>query len=274
VGLCPEFLREGSALQDYYSPPFAVIGTTSDRVVEAATTMFARSTAKVQVVSPAVAETLKYACNAYHATKVTFANEIARICDASDVDAEEVMDIFSQDTTLNISPRYLRPGFAFGGSCLPKDVRALTYVARQMDVDVPMLDSLLVSNAVQISRAQEYVLDHGWRSVAILGLSFKSGTDDLRESPYVSLAEGLIGRGVAVSVFDPNVTPSRLTGANKAFVFSRLRHFTKLLTEDVATAISQSEAILLGSQPSSVVQDVDLAGKPLVALDRPRRRWE
>jgi GDP-mannose 6-dehydrogenase len=274
VGLCPEFLREGSALQDYYSPPFAVIGTTSDRVVEAATTMFARSTAKVQVVSPAVAETLKYACNAYHATKVTFANEIARICDASDVDAEEVMDIFSQDTTLNISPRYLRPGFAFGGSCLPKDVRALTYVARQMDVDVPMLDSLLVSNAVQISRAQEYVLDHGWRSVAILGLSFKSGTDDLRESPYVSLAEGLIGRGVAVSVFDPNVTPSRLTGANKAFVFSRLRHFTKLLTEDVATAISQSEAILLGSQPSSVVHDVDLAGKPLVALDRPRRRWE
>jgi GDP-mannose 6-dehydrogenase len=273
VGFCPEFLREGSALQDHRAPPFTVIGTTSERVTQAARTMFGRTTAKVQVVAPAEAEILKYACNAYHATKVTFANEIARICDAADVDAEAVMDLFSQDTTLNISPRYLQPGFAFGGSCLPKDVRALTYAARQMDVDVPLLDSLLVSNAVQISRAQEYVLDHGWRSVAILGLSFKSGTDDLRESPYVTLAEGLIGRGVAVSVFDPNVTPSRLTGANKAFVFSRLRHFTTLLTEDVATAINQSEAVLLGSQPASVVHDVDLTGKPFVALGRPRRRW-
>jgi GDP-mannose 6-dehydrogenase len=146
-------------------------------------------------------------------------------------------------------------------------------MARQMDVDVPLLDSLLVSNAVQISRAQEYVLDHGWQSVAILGLSFKSGTDDLRESPYVALAEGLIGRGVAVSVFDPNVTPTHLTGANRAFVFSRLRHFTTLLTDDVATAIRRSEAVLLGSQPASVVRGVDLAGKPLIALGLPSRRW-
>ena len=273
VGFCPEFLREGSALEDYHSPPFAIIGTTSDRVAQVARTLFAAAPVEVQVVSPAVAETLKYACNVYHATKVTFANEIARICDAGDVDAEEVMDLFSQDTTLNISSRYLRPGFAFGGSCLPKDVRALCYLARRMDVDVPLLDSLLVSNAVQVSRAQEYVLDHGWQSVAILGLAFKSGTDDLRESPFVTLAEGLIGRGVAVSVFDPNVTPSHLTGANKAFVFSRLRHFTTLLTEDVATAVMQSEAVLLGSQPPSVLQGVDLAGKPVVALGSPPRRW-
>jgi GDP-mannose 6-dehydrogenase len=273
VGFSPEFLREGSALRDYYAPPFAVIGTTSERIVQAARTLFGRTAATVHAVSPAEAEILKYACNAYHATKVTFANEIARICDATDVDAEAVMDLFSQDTILNISPRYLHPGFAFGGACLPKDVRALTHVARKMDIDVPLLDSLLVSNAVQISRAQDYVLDHGWRSVAILGLSFKCGTDDLRESPYVTLAEGLIGRGVAVSVFDPNVTPSHLTGANKAFVFSRLRHFTTLLTEDVATAINKSEAVLLGSQPESVVHGVDLAGKPLIALCRPRRRW-
>jgi GDP-mannose 6-dehydrogenase len=273
VGLFPEFLREGCALQDYYAPPFTVIGTTSARVLQAATAMFGRTAAEVQVVSPDEAATLKYACNAYHATKVTFANEVARICDATDVDADVVMDLFAQDTTLNISPRYLHPGFAFGGSCLPKDVRALTHVARQLDIDVPLLDSLLVSNAVQISQAQDYVLDHGWQSVAILGLAFKSGTDDLRESPYVTLAEGLIGRGIAVSVFDPNVTPSHLTGANKAFVFSRLRHFSKLLTEDVATAINQSEAVLLGSQPASVVHDVDLAGKPLIALSRPRRRW-
>jgi GDP-mannose 6-dehydrogenase len=273
VGLCPEFLREGSALQDYYAPPFTVIGTTSARVVQAATAMFGRTAAEMQVVSPDEAATLKYACNAYHATKVTFANEVARICDATDVDADVVMDLFAQDTTLNISPRYLHPGFAFGGSCLPKDVRALTHVARQLDIDVPLLDSLLVSNAVQISQAQDYVLDHGWQSVAILGLAFKSGTDDLRESPYVTLAEGLIGRGIAVSVFDPNVTPSHLTGANKAFVLSRLRHFSTLLTEDVATAINQSEAVLLGSQPASVVHDVDLAGKPLIALSRPRRRW-
>jgi GDP-mannose 6-dehydrogenase len=273
VGVCPEFLREGSALHDYYAPPFTVIGTTSARVVQAATAMFGNTAAEVRVVSPAEAATLKYACNAYHATKVTFANEVARICDAADVDADVVMDIFAQDTTLNISPHYLHPGFAFGGSCLPKDVRALTHMARQMDIEVPLLDSLLVSNSVQISRAQEYVLDHGWQSVAILGLAFKPGTDDLRESPYVTLAEGLMGRGIAVSVFDPNVTPSRLTGANKAFVFSRLRHFNNLLTEDVATAIGQSEAVLLGSQPPSVIRDVDLAGKPLIALGRPRRRW-
>ena len=273
VGVCPEFMREGSALRDYHSPPFAVIGTTSDRVVQAATSMFAGTAATVQVVSPAVAETLKHACNAFHAAKITFANEIARLCDAVDVDAEEVMDLFSQDTTLNISSRYLRPGFAFGGSCLPKDVRALSWLARRMDVDVPMLDSLLVSNSVHVARAQQYVLDNGWRSVAILGLAFKADTDDLRESPFVTLAEGLIGRGVAVSVFDPNVTPSHLTGANKAFVFSRLRHFTSLLTEDAATAIGRSEAVLLGSQPAATVDGADLAGKPLVALSAPRRSW-
>lgn len=274
LGVCPEFLREGSALQDHDSPVLTVIGTTSARVAQVATTLFARSEAPVRVVSPAVAETLKYACNAYHATKVSFANEIARICDAVDVDAVEVMDLFAQDTSLNISPRYLRPGFAFGGSCLPKDVRALTHVARRMDVDVPMLDSLLVSNGVQISRAEKYVLDHGWRSVAVLGLSFKSGTDDLRESPYVTLAEGLIDSGVAVSAFDPNVVPSHLTGANRSYVLSRLPRFTTLLTEDVATAVQRSEAVLLGSQPASVLRDVDLAGRPLIPLDRPRRDWD
>jgi len=273
VGVCPEFMREGSALQDYYSPPFSVIGTTSERVAQAATSMFARTTATVQVVSPAVAEALKYACNAYHATKIAFANEIARLCDAMDVDAEVVMELFSQDTTLNISSRYLRPGFAFGGSCLPKDVRALSWLARRMDVDVPMLDSVLVSNSVHVARAQQYVLDKGWRSVAILGLAFKSDTDDLRESPFVTLAEGLIGRGVAVSVFDPNVTPSHLTGANKAFVFSRLRHFTSLLTEDAATAIRRSDAVLLGSQPASALHQADLTGKPLVTLSGPSRSW-
>jgi GDP-mannose 6-dehydrogenase len=273
LGVCPEFLREGSALWDHYSPPLTIIGTTSDRVAQAMRTLFARTAAPVQVVTPAVAETLKYACNAYHATKVAFANEIARICDATGVDAQQVMHVFCQDTTLNISPQYLKPGFAFGGSCLPKDVRALTYLAHEMDIQVPMLDSLLVSNAVQISRARNYVLDHGWRSVAILGMSFKPGTDDLRESPYVTLAEGLIDSGVAVSAFDPNVTPSHLTGANRAYVFSRLPQFTTLLTEDVATAIRRSEAVLLGSQPASVLSGVDLAGRPLIPLSRPRRDW-
>jgi GDP-mannose 6-dehydrogenase len=271
VGFCPEFLREGSALRDYYSPPVLVIGTTSDSVVRDIAELFARTAAEARVEPPAVAETLKYACNAFHAVKVTFANEMARICDAVDVDADEVMDLFVQDTTLNISPRYLRPGFAFGGSCLPKDIRALAHMAKWMDVDVPLLDSLLPSNAVHTRRAQDYVLEHGWRSVAILGLSFKSGTDDLRESPYVDLAEALIGRGIAVSVYDPHVTPSRLTGANKAYVFSRLPHFTRLLTEDVATAVAQADAVLLGSQPPSVIRDVELAGKPVVALSSPRR---
>jgi len=272
VGFCPEFLREGSAVRDYYGPPVMVIGTTSDRVVRDVADLFARTGARARVVPPATAETLKYACNTFHAVKVTFANEMTRICDAADVDAEEVMDLFVQDTTLNISSRYLRPGFAFGGSCLPKDIRALTHMAKRMDVDVPLMDSLLPSNAVHTHRAQEYVLQRGWRSVAILGLSFKSGTDDLRDSPYVDLAEGLIGRGIAVSVYDPNVIPSRLTGANKAYVYARLPHFTRLLTEDVTAAVAQAEAVLLGSQPASIIRDVELAGRPVVSLSSLRRR--
>jgi GDP-mannose 6-dehydrogenase len=274
VGFCPEFLREGTAIDDHRSPPVLVLGTSSDRVEQAAATLFADIGVKMQVVSPPVAETLKYACNAFHAVKVTFANEIGRICDAVGVDAAEVMDLFAQDTVLNISPRYLKPGFAFGGSCLPKDVRALTHLARRLDVDVPMLSGLLPSNSIQVHRAHDYILERGWRSVAILGLAFKAGTDDLRESPYVTLAESLIGRGVAVSVFDPNVTPSRLTGANRNYVFSRLPHFAELLTEDAAAAVERSEAVVLGSQPRSVLDDLDLEEKPLVALSRQSRAWD
>ncbi|MGH9917445.1 MAG: nucleotide sugar dehydrogenase [Nitrososphaerales archaeon] len=252
-GMCPEFLREGSAIADFYDAPFTVIGTRSSHVVDAVRRLLSFLSSPVQVVMPREAESLKYACNAFHAVKVTFANEFGRLLRAFDVDSREVMRLFCQDTKLNISPSYLSPGFAFGGSCLPKDLRSLLHLARMSSIDVPLLASVLVTNELTIGDVVSRVVASDVHRVAILGLSFKDESDDLRESPYVDLAETLIGKGFDVRIFDPIVDPLKLVGANLRHLVSKLPHVQKTLRPDARTALQEVELALVGSNESSIV---------------------
>lgn len=253
VAMCPEFLRETSAVADFYQPPFSVLGVREARTEAAMRELLSFLDAPFHAVPVRTAEALKYACNAFHAVKVTFANEMARFCDSQGVDARRVMELFCQDAELNISPRYLRPGFAYGGSCLPKDVRALVHRARQDDEDLPMLSSLSTSNERHIQRALDRLVARDVRRVALLGLSFKSGTDDLRESPYVALAERLIGKGIELRIYDPVVNPARLVGSNRAYMQERLPHLMRILHDDIAEATAGVDAVVLATRAADVV---------------------
>src|SRR6187200_3700690 len=218
VAVNPEFLREGTAVYDFFNPPKTVVGSDRESTANTIVELYQGIEAPVFKTPIKVAETVKYVDNVFHAVKISFANEIGSICKSVGVDSHEVMDIFTADKKLNISPAYLKPGFAFGGSCLPKDVRALAQIAKQNDVEVPMLASLLVSNRVHIDHAVDKILRMGRPRVGMLGLSFKSGTDDLRESPLVMVAKRLIGEGCEIRVFDPEVHLSRLLGANRSYI--------------------------------------------------------
>jgi GDP-mannose 6-dehydrogenase len=253
VATCPEFLREGSGVRDFFDPPFTVIGTDDPAVGAKVAELFSGFDARIRVVETRTAEALKYACNAFHATKIVFANEIARLLQQMEVDARTVMELFCEDERLNLSSAYLRPGFAFGGSCLPKDLRALLYLARVNNVDLPMLAGTLPSNDITISSVVDRVIASGARNVALLGLSFKMNTDDLRESPHVTLAETLIGKGFNVRIYDPIVNPSRLIGANKTFVESKLPHLRQLLTDSVHDAVDGAEIVIVSSTDDEVV---------------------
>ena len=242
----PEFLREGSSIRDYDKPPFTVVGANDDYPAERLRELFGHLPCKFLRTSVRSAEMMKYCCNNFHALKITFANETARLCDALGVDAFEVMDLVCQDTQLNISPAYLKPGFAFGGSCLPKDLRATAYLAKTQDVELPMLSAILASNRQHIDRAIAKVLDTGHRKVGMLGLSFKTGTDDLRESPLVVLAEQLIGKGMHLSIYDPDVQLSRLLGANRRFIETQLPHIGELLKPDLADVIAGADVLVVG----------------------------
>jgi len=220
AAMCPEFLREGTGLADFYDPPFIVVGASDPSVADAVTSLFSFLGRPVQVTAVRVAESLKYACNAFHATKVSFTNELARLFRLLGVDARDVMSLFCEDQVLNISPAYLRPGFAFGGSCLPKDLRSLLHLARLNGVDMPLLAGTMVTNELVISEVLDRVVAAGQHEIALLGLSFKMDTDDLRESPNVELAERLIGKGFSVRIYDPVVNPARLVGANRRTVES------------------------------------------------------
>ena len=224
AAMCPEFLREGSGIADFFASPFLVVGTCDPRVAEAVTSLFGFLGQPVRVVDVRVAEALKYACNAFHATKVSFANEMSRLLRLLGVDSREVMSLFCEDQVLNISPAYLRPGFAFGGSCLPKDLRSLLHLARMNGADLPLLAGTLATNELVINEVVDRVVACDARTVALLGLSFKMNTDDLRESPNVELAERLIGKGFDVRIYDPVVNPARLIGANRRQVESKLPH--------------------------------------------------
>jgi GDP-mannose 6-dehydrogenase len=248
-GVCmnPEFLREASSLKDFYDPPFTVIGTDDEGVGRRIAALYEGIDAPLHVVPFRAAEMVKYASNAFHGLKVSFANEIGNIAKALDLDSHLVMDIFTQDTKLNISPYYLRPGFAFGGSCLPKDLRAITHRARQLDVPTPVLDATLESNRLQVERGIRMVLAPGNRRVGILGMSFKAGTDDLRESPIVLLIEALIGKGMDVLVYDRDVSRSRLLGANREYIEREIPHIWELVRPSLDAVIEASETIVVGN---------------------------
>lgn len=251
VVMNPEFLREGSAVYDFHHPPKLVVGSgggaEADRTAEMLLSLAPPGDYPVIQTAFEVAEMVKYVDNTWHALKVAFGNEIGRICDPLEIDSHQVMDIFCQDTKLNISAKYLKPGMAFGGSCLPKDVRAMTHHARTNDVDLPLLYNLTASNESHLERALKLILDTGVREVAILGLSFKAGTDDLREAPMVEVAERLIGKGLKLSIYDHNVSLARLTGANARFIHDHLPHIGELLVDDVNKAIDGAEAVVIGN---------------------------
>ena len=249
-GVCinPEFLREGSSLKDFYAPPFTLIGADDEDVATAVSRLYAKIDAPLFVTGLKSAEMVKYACNCFHALKVSFANEIGNICKGLDIDSHEVMHVFSQDTKLNLSPYYLQPGFAFGGSCLPKDLRALQYKAKELDVEVPVLSAVLPSNRRQIERAVEMVLAAGRKRIGVLGFSFKAGTDDLRESPMVALIETLIGKGMQLAIYDRDVSLARLFGANKEYIEREIPHISQLMRASIEEVLEASDVLIIGNK--------------------------
>ena len=242
----PEFLREGTSIRDYDKPPFTIVGADHEFPVERLRALFGHLPCELHVTSIRSAEMVKYCCNNFHAIKITFANETARLCEALGVDPFQVMDLVCKDRQLNISPAYLKPGFAFGGSCLPKDLRATTYLAKRHDVELPMHGSVLASNRVHIEHAIAKVLSSGKRRVGMIGLSFKTGTDDLRESPLVLMAEQFIGKGLSLLVYDPEVHLSQLLGANRRFIEQHLPHIGSLLRGDIEAVINESDVLVVG----------------------------
>ncbi|WP_028079367.1 nucleotide sugar dehydrogenase [Solimonas soli] len=251
IAVNPEFLRESTAIYDYNHPPMTVVGEWDKASGDQLASLYEHLPAPIIRKAIEVAEMVKYSCNVWHATKISFANEIGNIAKALGVDGRQVMEVVCQDTKLNLSDYYLRPGYAFGGSCLPKDVRALTYRATQMDVEIPLLKSLMATNSVQVKKAFDLVESFGKKKVGLLGLSFKAKTDDLRESPLVELAEMLLGKGYELSIFDKNVEYARVHGANREYINGKIPHISSLLKSDVQEVVDESEVLVLGLRDKS-----------------------
>ncbi|MEM7082331.1 MAG: nucleotide sugar dehydrogenase [Pseudomonadota bacterium] len=257
-GLCfqPEFLREGTSIRDYDNPPMTIVGCNHPDSTTQLESLFGHLPGKFISTDVGTAECVKYACNAFHALKVTFANEIGRVSQSLGVDSKKVMGLVCEDKQLNISTAYMRPGFAFGGSCLPKDLRALLHVARENDVDIPMLAGLLPSNDEHVNLAVETILARGTRQIGMIGLSFKSGTDDLRESPLLTLAERLIGKGMNIKIYDPEVNLARLMGANKRYLEESIPHVAELMCDSCDEVMNHGEVIVLGLGDNDIVSQV------------------
>ena len=271
-GVCsnPEFLREGTAVRDFYNPPKTVIGENTPHDGDLLAELYAKIDAPLIRTSVKVAEMVKYADNNWHALKVAFANEIGTIAKAAGLDGRQVMQIFCEDRKLNLSEYYLKPGFAFGGSCLPKDVRALTYKARSLDLDVPVLNSIMVSNRIHIERALELIASKQNRRIGILGFAFKATTDDLRESPVVELVERLIGKGYDLRLYDRNVNMAALTGANRDYILNHIPHISRLMVSSTAEVIDFGDTIVVGNAAEefrSAAEQVN-SGKVIVDLVR------
>ena len=248
-GLCinPEFLREGTAVHDYFHPPKTVIGEIDKASGDVLAKLYGHMPCPLIRTDYETAEMVKYADNTWHALKVAFANEVGNICKGLGLDSHKLMDIFCQDTKLNLSPYYLKPGFAFGGSCLPKDVRALSYKAKTMDIQVPIINAILPSNQIQIERGIQAVIDKGHKKIGILGFSFKAGTDDLRESPIVELVERLIGKGYDLRVYDTNVRIASIRGANRDYIMNHIPHISKLMVSSIDEVLDHAGTIVIGN---------------------------
>jgi len=244
----PEFLREGTAVEDFYNPPVTVIGTSCERAFEIVKSAYHKVNAPVRMTSITVAETIKLVSNSFHALKVTFANEVGNICKQLGIDSHEVMDLFCQDRKLNLSAYYLKPGFAYGGSCLPKDLRALRLIAHDNHVDTPVINAVEPSNKYQKQRLVDMIAETGIKKIGILGFSFKPGTDDLRESPIVEVAEILLGKGYDLRVHDKNVHLSNLIGRNKQYVNEKIPHLEKIITDDLDGVINNSDLIIVANK--------------------------
>lgn len=273
VAFQPEFLREGSSIRDYDKPPYTIVGTSTEAAEVALGKLFGHLPCEFIRTSIRTAEMVKYSCNNFHALKITFANETARVCEALGTDPFEVMDLVCRDRQLNISPAYLRPGFAFGGSCLPKDLRATMHLAKTRDVELPVHAAIAASNQAHIDHAIAKILESGRSKVGIIGLSFKTGTDDLRESPMVRLTEHLIGKGFDVLVYDPEVHMSRLLGANRRFIETHVPHLGALMRPDFEEVAAKSDVLVVGLANDHVFdslsrhvregqQVIDLVGVP------------
>lgn len=247
IGMNPEFLREGTSIQDFYDPPFTVVGTEDPATAEAVRAIYATVNAPFHSVATGVAEMLKYACNCFHGLKVSFANEIGNVAKSLGVDSHEVMRLFCLDTKLNVSPAYLKPGFAFGGSCLPKDLRGLAYRARTLDIETPVLAATLASNQLQIARAFDLIAAAGRTRVGVLGLAFKSGTDDLRESPMVTLIERLLGKGFEVTIYDREVRSANIIGSNREYVEKEIPHIWELMRASVDEVLASCDVVVIGN---------------------------
>ena len=250
----PEFLREGSSIKDYDKPPFTIVGANHADAAEALRSLFGHLPCEFIATSVRAAETVKYGCNNFHALKITFANEMARLCESLEVDPFEVMDLICRDTQLNISRAYMKPGFAFGGSCLPKDLRATMYLSKTRDVELPMLANVLASNRAHLEHAIAKVAASGKRRIGLIGLSFKTGTDDLRESPLVALAKHIVGEGMQLLVYDPEVHLSRLLGANRRYIEEQVPHLGLLMRPDLETVARDSDLLVVGLQDAHTLE--------------------
>jgi GDP-mannose 6-dehydrogenase len=246
----PEFLREGTAIKDFMEPSLLVVGGSTDEAAQTVAGLYAGLPGEVSIVSLRTAEMIKYACNAFHALKIGFANEIGSLALSLGVNPDQVMATMCRDTKLNISPAYLKPGFAFGGSCLPKDLRALTFRASRLDLNLPLLESVLPSNDEHLKRSIRQVLELPGKRIGIFGLAFKEDTDDLRESPVIAIIEHLIGKGRAVRIFDPHIQLDEIYGSNLSFVVSALPHIGRLLTRNLDSLIASSDTLVIAQKPS------------------------
>jgi GDP-mannose 6-dehydrogenase len=274
-GLCinPEFLREGSSVKDFHHPPYTLIGVLDNKAADQLEELYQGIEAPVLRVPVEAAEMMKYASNSFHAVKICFANEMGRLCKAAGVDSHLLMDVFCRDDKLNTSRAYLKPGFAFGGSCLPKDVRAINYFARSADVETPLLSSLIPSNQAHLDQAVRMICRGGRRKVGIVGLSFKPGTDDLRESPIVLLVEYLIGRGYPLRIYDANVQISRLFGANRQYIEKEVPHIEKLMSPALSELIAFADVLVVGHKTAELAQ-YDLQNKEVIELERLEKKLE
>ena len=267
VTVNPEFLREGTAIHDFRNPPLTLVGHNYQSDAAPTKALYARVNAPLETTTIRTAEMMKYASNTWHALKVTFANEIGNVCKRVGIDSHEVMSIFCKDEKLNLSSYYMKPGFAFGGSCLPKDVRALQYRAKEVDLEMPVIQSILASNQLQIQHAIDEIVDTGRKKVGLLGFSFKAGTDDLRESPIVILAEALLGKGYSLCIYDRNVSIARLVGANKDYINKQIPHLSSLLTESLDELLEKSEVLVVGNMAPEFADALKRTRKDQIILD-------